>query len=690
MASFETPTTLEGIIALRLDLTQRERLLVKEALDGVDARLNRARSVLSQCECPRETEHELDMTTAQMERHHATTAWQTLESERDFLRELQKLRERKKWVAEYNQLQQSFEELKVQRATLRKDLTDKDVQLEELFVGSRKIKLATRIGCSPAEVLEQKVSVPENKMAQIIGKGGVNLKQVEDTCKVMIEADRHGGTTLRITGTGQGITAAHEAIFNIVSVVTEEFSPPDAIIVSLILDKAALAREIELRYSVRIDISRARRMCKISGTPEAIHAAVAEIQTIDAARVQIPIDVSVLPFIVGKGGATIRALGETGRVQLDIDREENLIVILGYRADVDRAVVTLRGIIDEYSEIEETIVADKQTMIGCIIGSGGQHIRSLQKEFNVQMRTERGADDGEPDKLVLRGTGSRVMVAAAKVNEMLAAYRASSDVIEMPDEVISLIVGKKGARIAALREKFPDATIDVEAGGCVRVQSNNAATRQAVLDAVDALVSSNYVLTLALEFDMGVLMKGPRGSEARTMLTTDLSLGFDILPEEGCVKLRGSKRNVDKGVEIVEAFVRNNYFVDIPCSEDDFSTVFAQATEAKDPALKVRSAPLKTAVALCFFDIPYPSRLKKGARDAVSRGAAHEPQGGHTAHPRGADGSRGGARGTGRVAQRRPEAVVADVRRAPTDLSIHYRQERRHAETPGKGFGGED
>ena len=55
-------------------------------------------------------------------------------------------------------------------------------------------------------------------------------------------------------------------------------------------------------------------------------------------------------------------------------------------------------------------------------------------------------------------------------------------------------------------------------------------------------------------------------------------LTCDILPEEGCIKLRGSKRHVEKGIDVIGSFVINNYFVDILCTEDDFSTVFQQAT----------------------------------------------------------------------------------------------------------------
>ena len=288
------------------------------------------------------------------------------------------------------------------------------------------------------------------------------------------------------------------------------------------VDNATLAREIETRCNVRIDLSRTNKLCKISGQQESVRAAIVEVQKIDSARIQIPVD----------------------------------------------------------TVIEEAILADEHTMSGCILGDGGQQIRNLQKDFNVEVHTDRGTNNDEPEKLVIRGPASCVSKAVAKINEILTTYRASLDVIEMPDEIISLIVGKKGSRIAALREKFPDATIDIEPGGSIRVHSINPATRQAIREALDTLISSNYVYTLPIVFDMGVLMKGPRGTETRSLLTTDLGMTFDILPEDGCIKLRGNKRHVEMGIEIIESFVNNNYFVDIPCSEDDFSTVFVQATES--------------------------------------------------------------------------------------------------------------
>ena len=398
------PQSLDEIIQLRLQLTQNERLAIKEALEQADARVQHLMKLGSSIG-PRDSE--------------------------------------------YDKLQLALDGEKASRTALSNALQDKDRQLEDLYINCQKLKIAS-------------------------------------------------------------------------SNVTEDYSPTDSTLVSLMVDNATLAREIETRCNVRIDLSRTNKLCKISGQQESVRAAIVEVQKIDSARIQIPVD----------------------------------------------------------TVIEEAILADEHTMSGCILGDGGQQIRNLQKDFNVEVHTDRGTNNDEPEKLVIRGPASCVSKAVAKINEILTTYRASLDVIEMPDEIISLIVGKKGSRIAALREKFPDATIDIEPGGSIRVHSINPATRQAIREALDTLISSNYVYTLPIVFDMGVLMKGPRGTETRSLLTTDLGMTFDILPEDGCIKLRGNKRHVEMGIEIIESFVNNNYFVDIPCSEDDFSTVFVQATES--------------------------------------------------------------------------------------------------------------
>ena len=301
----QSSQSLEAIIAHRLEITQQERVAIKSKLDLLDTRIEKLKVTIGNR--PRETEASIEAAINQLEKRHTTTS-QTNEKEREFMLQLKKLQNRKKEVADQCRLQASLDELITQRNGCRKDLNDKDLQLDELFVGSRKLKIAARYGCQPIQVQEQKVTVPEISIPKIVGKGGTNLKQIETDCKVIIDADRSGRGILRITGTEAGIAAAQQAITTIASTTTEEFSPSESILACLMLDKAALAREIESRHTVRIDVSRAKKLCKVSGLTDAVNAAIADIRTVKAKRMELKIDVSVLPFIVGKGN---RSLGHS-------------------------------------------------------------------------------------------------------------------------------------------------------------------------------------------------------------------------------------------------------------------------------------------------------------------------------------------------------------------------------------------
>ena len=350
------PTNLDEIIALRLELTQQERLVIRESLEAVDVKMKLMITRIGVR--PKETDVELADTMRKLEHTHATTS-QTNVLERAFMYDMKKLQEKKKYLAEYNAQQHILDEMKAKKSALQKDLREKDANLDELYLGARKIKLADKIGCMASEIVETRFSVPSDKIPQIIGKGGATLLKIENDCKVLIDTKETKTSNIRITGTEASIALAVTTVLTIVSTVTEELTLTDQKIVCLILDKAALTRDIETRHIVRLDLSRAKKVCKITGQPEGVRGAADEINAIMASRVKITIDVSILPFVVGKGGATIKALEEGNRVAIDIDREEKCIIASGHAADVEITVAALRDIITENTEVEEIFKKDK-------------------------------------------------------------------------------------------------------------------------------------------------------------------------------------------------------------------------------------------------------------------------------------------------------------------------------------------
>ena len=212
-------------------------------------------------------------------------------------------------------------------------------------------------------------------------------------------------------------------------------------------------------------------------------------------------------------------------------------------------------------------------MIGCVIGSGGSTVRALQKEFGVQMQSLKG-EKGELENLVIRGVTSKVASAKSRILELLSIYAATTDEVRISDDMMALVVGKKGATITKLREKFPDAVIDIEIS-TVKIQSASSSTRDAVREALDEIVKANYSTSVPLLSDIGIAMKGTRGVDIRALLI-GLNLQFDILPESESIKLRGLEENMIQAMKAIEDFCDANNSIEISCHEDDFSTVLSQ------------------------------------------------------------------------------------------------------------------
>ena len=130
------------------------------------------------------------------------------------------------------------------------------------------------------DIIEQRLTIPAEKIPQIIGKKGSNLKKIEEETSASIKAERTGGG-LTIVGTPNSIKNAIAIIMSVVNSAIEDISPSEEAITCLLFNKAALVDEIQSSCNVRIDISKAQKLCKISGTLDCIAAAKREIEKID-------------------------------------------------------------------------------------------------------------------------------------------------------------------------------------------------------------------------------------------------------------------------------------------------------------------------------------------------------------------------------------------------------------------------
>lgn len=568
---------VENLLNLRLESTQNERKAIADSLDHSE---NKIKSLLLKLgQKPRETEEEINELVKSIEYGHNTTS-QTNADERKFMRELDKLKQKKKAIQEYNSIQQEINDFKSRRSNLQKELRDKERALDDLYQGSRKLKAAARLGCNTSDLLEQKMPCPEDKLSRVIGKSGANTKQIESECNVVIDTDRFGGG-LRIIGEEENVIAAQQKILIIINTVTEEFSASDEAMVCLAMGKASLLNQIQNHYGVRIDLNRPKKLCRVTGLPENILGVKNEIASIRCARAEIPFDKSVIPFLLGTKGSTIQALQEEHSVQLDVLRDQNLLLVLGYVDDVNAASAILSDLVNNNKEVEETIEMDRNTMIGCIIGAKGQNIRKLTEELNVRLQTAKseGGKDGANEtfeKLIITGTAALVYPARARILELLSEYESFEIKVPYPDDCTPQLVGKKGAKINALREEHPNVQIDVDnVAGIVRIHSENTEAREAARQAIQAIVDANFSATVHMDGDATISLKGARGKDLRTRLTADLGLNLDIVTESELVRVRGLAENVRQGVELLEEFRQNNFLIEIPCFDEDAQAIFS-------------------------------------------------------------------------------------------------------------------
>jgi polyribonucleotide nucleotidyltransferase len=582
---------IEAILKERIDLAQKERTSIREVITTIDNKIKTTSAQFAtiggQDKRPRETIEQINASISEMEYLHATTS-QSKAQERELLKNLEKLKQKKKALAQYNVIQAEVDELKAKRATIAAELKGKDEGLDELHLGLRRVRTAMTLHVGISEVVSYVYAVPEDRLPQVIGKGGSNLKQIETDYGVSIESERYGSNELNILGTPQAIQLAVQSIDTVVNTVAEEFTISEQAIVCLTLDKGSLLQELQTRYSVRIEANRSKRYCKIVGLQSIVDIAKKEILGLQAVREEIPIDLSTLPSIVGKGGVVVRGIGEENHVHIDINRDDSKIIVMGLRDGVTKAAASIRAIADENKEVEEAIQIEKQIMIGCVIGPNGTTIRNIQTTFNVSLRTEKGTSI---DTLHIVGTTARVLAAKQHVLELIKEYSNNSELIAVPADCMPIILGKKGSRINALREEHSTVNIDVD-DNSIRICGGTAEGRAKAKAVIADILASNWMVNMPCETDLGILLKSTKGLEVRQQLLSTFNLSVDIDTEHAVIKLRGYREKVEKGVALINNFLEGFHTIVIELSDEDCASLMNGSSPGTEKAESSTATPM--------------------------------------------------------------------------------------------------
>jgi polyribonucleotide nucleotidyltransferase len=111
--------------------------------------------------------------------------------------------------------------LQTQLADLREALRTTSTAIDELEAALRKVKLASKLGCTASELKRLTVNVPPDKIGRVIGKQGVTIKQIESKSKVTMDVDSISGK-IHLTGSEAQLNIAIAEIDKIVMAIDED------------------------------------------------------------------------------------------------------------------------------------------------------------------------------------------------------------------------------------------------------------------------------------------------------------------------------------------------------------------------------------------------------------------------------------------------------------------------------------
>ena len=259
-------------------------------------------------------------------------------------------------------------------------------------------------------------------------------------------------------------------------------------------------------------------MMKLRGKMEAITAVKDDIaKKINVTMETVAVTGREAGLVIGKGGATIKALTEKFDVGLDVKDSKDdtaIIDIVGISINVAAAVKEINDMIFQNQDVDTNIFCSKLFKNKCLEKAGAM-IKELQKEINaaldcngVRIQFE-GRDRGEGEMessgalLEIRSSRTHHASAVELVKKRVAEYEAKTLVIKFESHVIPAIIGKGGEKINELKKLGKGATIELDRViGEVSVLATDETTKNLVKDAIEEIIAQNQVLKVPVEDSM--------------------------------------------------------------------------------------------------------------------------------------------------------------------------------------------
>merc|ERR1712223_761844 len=318
------------------------------------------------------------------------------------------------------------------------------------------------------------INVDAKYHKHIIGKGGSTVNKLKQEADLMINIppdNQAGSTCIRIEGNKEGVKKAKDELESLVSKMQNE-REKDLIIESrfhrqLIGPKGENIQKIRDDFAaVQIsfpDLGSKSDIVKLRGPREDVDKCGRLLNKMYkdllevSYQVKVPVFKQFHKFVIGKGGATIKAIRKETDTKVDLPEsgsDSDVITITGKKENVEKAQKKIAQIQSEMANVVSVDVVIPSKIHNTMIGAGGKLIQSISDDGGG-VAIKFPAADANSDKVTVRGPKEDVEKAKKMLVDLSNERMLNSDsaTIRAKPEHHKFLIGRNGVNIQSVRDK---------------------------------------------------------------------------------------------------------------------------------------------------------------------------------------------------------------------------------------------
>lgn len=200
----------------------------------------------------------------------------------------------------------------------------------------------------------------------IVGKGGANIKRLQQESGAKIDIERGLGSVCAMYGTEAAVAKARKLIeAQLADARYSELVECPASAIGAVIGKGGeTIRSIQEDSGARVNVERDPPSVRLSGAKDAVKKARQQVEAIiakESKAKELPkghvVETVDLPkfaigSIIGKGGASIAALQESTGARVDIQRESDSAKVSGSKESVAKAIASIKETVQKQEELQ--------------------------------------------------------------------------------------------------------------------------------------------------------------------------------------------------------------------------------------------------------------------------------------------------------------------------------------------------